>query len=289
MNSYLLIILADIFFAIDFALQKIYQKKTGTGVYVGFFFNAFQGLFMSIVFLVVNRFVISFSFYSLTMAFAAAALVSMELVIGFRILKEESMSFYTLFLMTGGMTVPYIWGVVFLNEQVNLMKIIGIILIILSIVISNFSKKRPDKSIIILCVAVFFLKGFNGVVAKMHQVNTTYETVETMDFIFWLGIACFVICGFPLLFLKRKKLNFKNIDLKAVLTIVLLSAIVNGTASMWQLIGAIKIPASILYPLVTGGVIIFSSITEYVVFREKLPVHRWVGVGICFIGTCFFI
>jgi len=83
----------------------------------------------------------------------------------------------------------------------------------------------------------------------------SYKVVQTFAF---HGLV--FSWGFLSLSTGYAKLNFKNIDLKAVLTIVLLSAIVNGTASMWQLIGAIKIPASILYPLVTGGVIIFSSI-----------------------------
>ena len=39
------------------------------------------------------------------------------------------MSLYTLFLMSGGMTVPYVWGVAFLNEDLTLFGILGLLLI----------------------------------------------------------------------------------------------------------------------------------------------------------------
>ena len=38
-------------------------------------------------------------------------------VIGFRIMKEGSMALFTLFLMSGGMLVPAVWGWLFLHEK----------------------------------------------------------------------------------------------------------------------------------------------------------------------------
>jgi len=289
MNSYLLIILADMLLAVDFALQKEYQKKAGIETHTGLFFNAMLGFFTSLVFLTVNKFTISFSLYSLIMAFVMTGLSSFYVMIGFRILKSGNMSLYTLFLMTGGMTVPYIWGVLFLNEQLNFMRMIGIILIILSIVISNFSVKALDKNVIFLCVAIFCLNGFVSVTSKLHQVNTTYETIGTMDFVFWSGLIRLFICGFAFLFLKRKHSDVKDVNKREVLPIILLSAIVSGVSSVCQLIGAVNIPASVLYPLVTGGTIILSSITGCIIFKEKLSVRQWFSVGICFIGTCLFL
>ena len=289
MSSYLLIIFADILLAISFALQKIYQKKAGIGTYAGLFFNAALGLFTALIFFVANKFTINFSVYSLIMVFIWAGLGAIYMMLGFRILKSGNMSYYTLFLMTGGMVVPYIWGVLFLNEPLTLMRTIGIILIILAIVISNFSGSITDKKLIVLCIIIFFLNGFVSVVSKLHQVNTTYETIGATDFVFWSGIIKFIICGLILFFFKRKNADVRDIDAKAVLPIICLSAIVSGISSICQLKGAISIPATVLYPLVTGGTIILSSITGCIVFKEKLSVRQWISVGICFVGTCLFL
>ena len=108
MNFYLLIILSDMLLAVDFACQKAYQKRVGIGTYAGIYFNAVAGLFVAIVFWAINGFTVNFSMYSVIMATVMAVLGSAYVIIGFRILKSGNMSFYTLSLMTGGMTVPYI-------------------------------------------------------------------------------------------------------------------------------------------------------------------------------------
>lgn len=41
-------------------------------------------------------------------------------ILGFRVLKSGSMAFYTLFLMCGGMFVPYVWGYCFLMKNFRL-------------------------------------------------------------------------------------------------------------------------------------------------------------------------
>lgn len=289
MKAYLLIILADILLAVNFSLQKRYQEKMGIGAYAGLFFNAVLGLFTALVFGVGNGFMINFSMYSIIMIIIMSVLSSVYMIIGFRILRSGNMSFYTLFLMTGGMTVPYVWGVIFLKEQINLMRVVGMIFIILSIVLSNLSKVKSDKKLISLCCVVFFLNGFVSVISKMHQISTTYETVSTMDFMFWSGLVNFIICGVALMLLKRNHTDTKQIDIKSIMPIIFLSAIVNGLSFVCQLIGAISIPASVLYPLVTGGTIIFSTITGCVIFKEKLSIRQWISVGICFVGTCLFL
>lgn len=289
MNSYFLIIFAGMLLAVDFALQKMYQRKAGMGTYAGLFFNVVLGFFSALIFLIINRFSISFSIYSFIMVFVMTVLGSIYLMIGFRVLKSGNMSFYTLFVMTGGMVVPYICGVLFLDEPLTLIRTIGIILIILSLLITNLYGRKPDKSLIMLCIIVFFLNGFVSCFAKLHQVNTTYETVGTTDFVFWVGVIRVIICGLALLFVKRKNIDVEEIDVKAVLPIVFLSAVVAGISSICQLKGAISIPATVLYPLLTGGTIILSTITGYIVFKEKLTVFQWISVGICFAGTCLFL
>jgi len=211
MNSYLLIILSDILLTVDFACKKVYQKKAGIGAYAGISFNSVSGFVLTITFWAVNGFTIGFSYYSFIMAAVMTVLSSAYTIIGFRVLKIGGMSFYTLFLMTGGMIVPYIWGVLFLNEQSNLMKAIGIILIILAIFISNTSGSKIDKKLSIFCVAVFFLNGFVSIFSKMHQVNTAYERVDATEFIFWIGIMRFIICGMVLQFVKRQNVNVEKI------------------------------------------------------------------------------
>lgn len=58
---------------------------------------------------------------------------------------------------------------------------------------------------------------------------------------------------------------------------------------MMQLIGASSLPASVMFPIVTGGTVILSSVAGSVVFREKLSSKQWAGIVLCFIGTVLFL
>ena len=62
-------------------------------------------------------------------------------IIGFRIMKESSVAIYMLFLMSGGMLVPSVWGWIFLHEEPKPMHIIGLVVILVSIIINNVGKE----------------------------------------------------------------------------------------------------------------------------------------------------
>ena len=106
MKYYLMIVLAVILLAGDFAVNKLYQKRYGTSLETGLKFNALLGLFTAIIFFAINGFKFEFSVFSMLMAGIVALSIMSYNILGFRVLKSGSMAFYTLFLMCGGMFVP---------------------------------------------------------------------------------------------------------------------------------------------------------------------------------------
>lgn len=291
MNAYILIILADILLAAVFLCQKEYQKVAGTTVGAGLWYNALMGAFSAIMFLIINRFEVKLTPYSVIMAVVFAIVAMLYIFIGFRIMKNGNMSLYTMFLMSGGMTVPYIWGVLFLNEELTLFRIIGLVAIIIAIVISNSGARKPGKMQILMCVAVFLLNGVASVTSKLHQINPASEVVTSSDFAFLVMVFKALIC-FTVITVCGKKLKYettKKLPGKKIIPIVLLAAVLDGISYMLQLVGAINIPATVLYPLVTGFSVILTAIAGAVVLREKLSARQWTGVAICFVGTLFFL
>lgn len=75
---------------------------------------------------------------------------------------------------------------------------------------------------------------------------------------------------------------------KAIIIIVA-SAAASGTAFMLQLKGASELPATVLYPFVTGGSIMFSAIIGEIIFREKISTVLVASVALCFAGTLLFL
>lgn len=295
MKDYLLLSLAALLLAADFALNKLYQRRAGTSLAAGFRFNSLLGLFTALVFWVMGGFSIHFSLYSLIMAGGITLLGISYTLVGFRILKAESMALYTMFLMTGGMLVPYVWGLLFLKESFSWLRAAGLLLILAAVVLSNLSGKKNNLRMLPLCVAVFFLNGFVSVISKLHQIEETAVTVNATEFVMWSGICKFVLAGIAFLVFRGKEKNAsitpeanKKQSLRLI-PLIIGSAIIGGLSYALQLLGAAHLDATLLYPFMTGGSMVFSTLVGILLFRERPSKSVIFGVCLCFVGTLMFL
>lgn len=292
MKDYILLALAALLIAVGFALSKAYQKIKGDSPKVGFFFNCITGLLTAVVFFGIAGFKFSFSAYSLIMAGLMSLFSMLYSVISFKLLKTGSMALYTLFLMTGGMTLPYLYGLMFLNEPFSPLRTVALVFILGGVILSNISKERADIKQILLCVSVFILNGLVSIVSKVHQIEQTYQTVSATEFVMLTGLCKFVMAG--VLFLVAKKSDGEpKADTKKLRMIIalifILSAVASGISYMFQLWGAESLPATVLYPFITGGSIVFSTLAGVLIFKDKLSVKMIISVALCFVGTLMFL
>lgn len=288
MNNYILVIAATILLAVDFAISKKFQSVEGTDLGPGLKYNALSGLFTAIVFFAFSGFKIEFSWFSVIFAFSMALCWTTYSLVGFRVLRAGNMAIYSLFLMSGGMLLPYIFGILFLNESLTIFRIIGVIIILIAVIMSNKSKEKLPAVFYLLCVAVFVLNGAVSIISKCHQINTVFAPVSSIAFIMYSGIGRFLFSSAVLIGLKKDREPVK-FSKKSTLLFIMGSAFIGGLSYMLQLIGAKELPATVLYPLVTGGSIIFSAMAEKVFFKEKLTKVQIISVILCFVGTCFFL
>lgn len=287
---YLMLTGAAMLLGADFALNKIYQKFYGTAPKAAFFFNSLLGLITAVIFFCINGFKLEFSLYSFVMAGFMSLLVMCYNIIGFRLLSSGTMAMYTLFLMTGGMVLPYIWGLLFLNEDFSLLRTGGLIVILSGVVLSNFSGERVNTKQIVMCVAVFILNGFVSIISKMHQSQTTFNSVNAAEFIILGGFFKFLLAGILFLVFKNKDGSKSGEhSLKKAVIIITSSAVISGISYMLQLLGAKSLPATILYPFITGGSIVFSTIAGVILFKEKISTKLIISVILCFAGTLMFL
>ncbi len=295
MKDYLLLILADLFLAVNFAINKIYQKHAGTSFRAGFTFSALTGLFTAVIFFIYNGFQFAVTPFSVLIAVLSSLLGTAYTLLGFRIMRQQGMSLYTLFLMTGGMTVPYLFGLIFLHEEFSILRTLGLLIIITGVFFSGFGKEKPDRLSIILCIVVFFLNGSVSVVSKLHGVYQ-HLAVDPQEYVVLAGLIGFAVAMILRFIVKdpketapRQKEPFSWKSLLIFALIPAASALVGGISSVLQLTGAQTIDASLLYPFITGGSIVFSSLTGWLVFREKMTKNILIGVICAFVGTLLFL
>ena len=291
MNSYILILVADILLAATLAFQKKYQAKVGATLKTSLVYSIISGIFSSAIFLFINNFSLRVTWFSAFMAMLFSVVLVIYVFAGFRIMEQGNVSIYTLFLMSGGMIVPYIYGVLFLNESLTLVRIIGLFLIIGAIVVANFTRDKINTEQLVLCIVVFLLNGLASVISKAHQVSAASRVVSSSDFVFLVMISKIFVSILALLLKRDKETTDEKliVHFKPVVLIIFFAAAADGTSYMLQLMGAVNLPATVLYPLVTGGTIVLSSLVDFVIYKEKLSVKQCIGTVIAFIGTFMFL
>lgn len=285
MKYYLMLIAAAILLACDFVIQKKFQSKTDGSVADCLIFSLIFGVSESVIFFAANGFKLSFTPFSCLMASAASVLAMGYIMLGFLIMKSESVAYYTLFVMTGGMAMPYLWGLVFLNEEFSFLRLAGLILIAAAIVVMNADKSKLTPKTLILCALVFIMNGAVSVISKQHQLSPA--ALGENDFIIYTGLARAVFAGVALIFM-RNKINRQKYTPRAI-ALPVLSSVVSGVSFALQLIPAKYVPATALYPFITGGSIIFTAAAGRIFVKEKINKRTAAGLALCLAGTLMFL
>lgn len=293
MNLYLIIILADVLLATCFALQKKYQVTAGSALRASLWFNILTAVCSVVFLLVLIGFEIRVSTPSIILAILMSLTSTTYALIGFRIMEKGNLGVYMLFLMSGGMAVPYFYGIWFLGETPSVISTVAFLLIIASTFISNISKDRVEKKQLLLCMIVFFLNGIVSTVGKIHQVQPESQWVTPAHFTFLTTSLRIVIALIALAFCSKidskEKQGKVQIRLKPVIWVILVYAMLDSACYMLQLVGASSLPATVMYPLQNGGTVVLTALAAYVFFRDKQTKKQLIGTGIALVGTLLFL
>lgn len=204
-----LIVLSTVLFGSQFIFLNLYQNRNGKSFTSILFFIAFHALAGAFIFACLNGFHIGFSPYTLLYSGIAALIQMTMFFAGIKALSIGRVEIYTLFNVAGGMSVAYIFGITYFNEEVKIPHIIGLVLILLSllvpIILDSKSSKKSPIIFWILCFIVFLANGFFGVVNKIHI--TSLEGLPVKEYMFYVFLWMFTLSIVPLSLLFFKKSN----------------------------------------------------------------------------------
>jgi len=311
--DYFILLLAVLCIAVQFSINKVYQKNFAHGLKDMLFFPLVCGVVNVILFIL-----LSFIFYgkfpeltlfSFVMSVVLSVVGTLSALVGILILKYGKMSVYSVFMMLGGMILPYFYGVFFLSESISVFRIIGLFILICALPCSaidfkgknknnkdNINEKNTRlKAYYMLCIFIFLLNGATSIISKMHSINGS--AVPAANFIVYANLWSAVI-NFIAYFIfsrhlkksqKRENTPEPNRNaFHAVLTITIYAAVA-GLGFLFQLISAETVPAVALYPIVTGGSIVLSAALAAIFFKEKISIPGFAGIIMSLCGTLLFL
>ena len=265
MRDYAFLLAADLLYALQFLFTKIFEDKNESSLIASMNFSLGTGLIICLYALFVSRFHIGVTPFSLLMA-AVNAFITIALnFCSIRSLSYVNLSVYAVFIMMGGMLVPSLYGVLFLHEPVTAGKIIGTVLVI-SAMVCGVEKRRAHKGAWKYYAAVFLLNGMFAVCQKIHQTHMGMN-VGSGSFLF-LTYAAASLLSAATIWICGGRTGFAPLTGRSGMPGIIGYGIANCTAELLSLTVMTTLPASVQFGLVSGGVILFSSLIS-VLRREK--------------------
>ena len=277
---YGMIILSVLMFVGCFALNDEYRKRQGSGLKISFRFNLESSIAALLVLLVINNFRFEFTWFSLALELLSY-LVSIGFTFcGFKALGSINLSLYSLFSMLGGMALPFVQGIIFYGEKITLAKILCFLLITAALFLTV--ERGEKKKGTIYYIGIFVLNGMSGVLAKIFA-SAPFEKTSAAGYSILCTLVSAIISAIILFVFFRNKGEKQKFSFVTT-AIGAANGITNRLANFFLLIALANVDASVQYPLVTGGVMIFSTLVCF--FGNKKPSKKEIlSVLVAFIGT----
>lgn len=165
------------------------------------------------------------------------------------------------------------------NEQLTLLKIIGFILAIVGIYLSSTENKKLnfDKKYLWLIIIVFVGQGIADTVFNHAQQTVVNDADKGLFFMSLLLIAGISGIGILLGQSIKEKPQFKLKNLIGGIALGL-----PNFASLIFFFNALEssgLEASQVFPVVSMGVVVVSALVGLLLFKEKLTTANWLGLG----------
>lgn len=274
--SYVMIVGAAFLFSLQFLFTSRYEKETGGGWNASLKFTLYSGIAGLVVLLILNGFRLAFSPVSLGLAAAYAVVCIGCSYASIKAFKYGNMSVYSVYCMIGGMLLPFIYGVAF-GEPFTAMRLICCLLIAVSVVLT-IQKGAESRRALRYYIMIFVLNGLGGVICAFHQAQPT--AVDNGSFMMLSRIVSIPVCALLLLKSRDFKLNGKALLYSAGYSVL------NNLGVLLQLTALLSLPSSVQFPLVTGGVIVFSTVFSFL-RREKVTVKQVLAAAVALAASIF--
>ncbi len=278
---YLVISAAVTMFGVQFFFNERYTNSEGAGMRAVLRFtlcaNAAGAVILSLIALIQSGFRLpSFSFFTLGIAAAATLNGFLYNFCSFQSLAKINLSLYSVFAMLGGMTLPFVSGILFFHEDFTLGK--GVCFAFIALALSFTVEKGQKRGGWPYYLGIFIFNGMSGVLTKIYQY---FDVPKTPDAYYSVTLALLMTLTSAVLLLfnkeEKKKPALRTVGYSAGY------GILSTVANFLLLLSLSHLPASAQYPFVTGGVMIVSTVL--CLFTPNKPKKKdLLSVALAFAG-----
>ena len=221
------------------------------------------------------------SMYTIAMGVGYGVITALCAVFTMKGLETGPLS-YTNVIVSCGMVIPSLSGMLFFGESISNGQYIGIALMIVSIVCAvDNSNKGSGMSVrwLLLCLGAFLTNGLIGLMQKIHQSSNFKGELSAFLIIAFLFSAVYSLVSAFHGCKKGQKITVMQSG--RVKKLILFSVICGAGIAFCNHINmylAGVMQAIIFYPVVNGASMLLNTIAGVALWREKLSPKQWLGL-----------
>lgn len=213
--------------------------------------------------------------------FPMAVIIGVFFIIGFNLFALSSQKAGVA--ITGvssrmSVLIPTAFGLFFLNEELTILKLTGIILVLLSfyLIFKRDKSLEVDPRYLLFPILLFMVNGANDTMMSFSE--KTYLKQDNDHILLFLAVIfatslvfAFAIVAYNVV-LGKRKLAYKNLWGGIILGLL-------NFGSTYYFLKAISVfEVSVVVPIQNVSIVSLSALTGFLIFREKLQKINWIGI-----------
>lgn len=271
--------------AISLSAQSVFTKQYGKKhKNTPITFTIMSALSTLAFFVVSSGFSLKFNVTTFIYAFAfaisyIAVLLGLTVALNFGPLSISSL------IVNYSLIIPTLFGIAVLSEPVKVTMIIGFVFLVISLFAVNYTKKggnKFSKKWVIAIIFAFVGNGMCSTVQKLQQLKTG-GNYKSEFMIIGLAISFLVLLPIALCYEKQDVAS----SVKDGYYWAIGRGLANGTVNLIVMILGSRMPISLLFPVVSAGSTVLSSMISVFCYKERLSKLQFFGVAIGIVSIVF--
>lgn len=281
--DYALLILTIIIFAVQTICFKEFNRLFMKNLASYFLFNTLYFSLVILIYLAVNRQVEPLSSLTTILALIFGVLFTVTILMLMKAMEKGPLSYSSL-IFSLGLLVPVIFGALFWKEGISIPQIFGLLMLLLTLIMGSRPTNRVDEpkakvnlQWLIIVIASLLGNGMLMTVSKSQQMVIPGQEIE--EFLI-LGFGTSAVLSLILFLYHRIRRGEKVGHMKSWLLfmLVIVAGVTTASGNQIALYLSGRMPAIIQYPSVSGGIVLFSTITAVLFYKERLTRTKVIGL-----------
>ena len=287
--EYIYLFIACAFFALQFIFQKLFETRTKGGLSVCLWNALVCTLVTMTVLTVRSGFPKESNGYVILIAALYSASGLICTISSITAMSRGNVASLGTFCLAGGMILPFLYGILALNEEAGLFKWLGIIVLLLSLIPS----------------VVFITNGLVSIFSTMHQKSP--QAIDGDGFLFIAALIRLTVCVVIILAIagvKKGKGESKVLvntlweigreKMTGILFVILLVfagayAVCNTLGNIFSLRCLLTMDASLQFPILSAVVIVLTARSGRLFFGEKITSKTGLSLAMSVLGIGLFM